>query len=67
MRGSENLAEDPLWEMIVRGSKLPEGLKKSLLFLLLYEKKMLPSGLRANTSVPPGGTESPYFSFLAWA
>lgn len=32
---------------------LPDGLKKSLFFLLLDENRMLPLGLHANTSVPP--------------
>jgi hypothetical protein len=34
---------------------LPEGLKKSAFFLLLIEYKVLPSGLRANSSVLPKG------------
>jgi hypothetical protein len=37
-KGSEDLAENPSWGMIARGSMLPEGLEKSWFFLLLDKK-----------------------------
>jgi hypothetical protein len=36
----------------MRGSMLPDGLKKSSFFLLLDENRMLLSGLRAKPSEP---------------
>jgi hypothetical protein len=53
----EFLAGNPSSGMIARDSMPSEGPKKSRFFLLLTENKVLPLGLRANTTVEKSNYE----------